>query len=986
MSRPRNQYLATIATIATSCLLLTTVAALPAAAATAGPAAPGTAASVAGPGAVAWTNPNDAKTGNDTHAYAGLNNNGSAYLKLTNFGLAVPAGSTVNGVSFAVERSAPGSGDIRDTSVRIVKAGTVSGAERASAVQWPVSDAVAAYGSSSDLWGTTLSVADVNDSGFGIAIAAENVTSYGTFAKVDSVTVTVTYTPSGGGAPVNTVAPSVSGTAQSGQTLTASAGIWTGAATITYAYQWRRCNSSGASCANISGATSATFALTATDVGSTIRVQVTGTNGSGSSTATSANTAVVTAAGGGSVTAGPASPGTSESVTGPGAAVWASLTEAKTANNAWATAGLNNSASQYLKLTNFGLSIPSGATINGVSIAVDRMATAAAGDIRDESVKLVKGGTISGTEHAATGTEWPTADTVATYGSSSDLWGTTLTQADVTGSGFGVAIAARNLAGSGSFAKVDYVTITVTYTTGGGSGAPVNTSPPAISGSAVSGQTLTAGTGTWTGGSTITYAYQWQRCNSSGASCANVSGATGTSFVLSGTDIGSTMRVRVTATNGSGSTQATSAATAVVGGASSSWSATSYTEAIIANPAGAPYTSWTGVWTNPVDGTLWTAWNQSGGSLGSGMPTWAKNRVGGLYRGLEWDYWNLTNTRQYMSSSDNGATWSYQYPRGGVADTLVTPVDGASTATGFSGCSSTGATSGSGCSIMLPHAYTPQADFMLGDGTIIRRVNGEDMPYNLGVKGTAFLQRLAPGGTWSAPQYLLAPATYTYQISRIRRLSDDRLIAIGQKWNAPAGTRTGSSPAYHLLMVSSDNGTSWTEALTIGSGVTAPYVNEWDYAETGNGNLIAVFRVDGDDNPKQALLTKSGSSWVMSNVQDTPFAHSGHPELLRTAEGPILYIARDDLNGARGIWYQSNADAQAGNDNWAQLKFDSAGTGGNCTAVTGGYHCSSKYYPRSIQSEGDGTIVIVSHNGYDQPYPPSSNQYIYVQRFKLTTP
>ena len=40
--------------------------------------------------------------------------------------------------------------------------------------------------------------------------------------------------------------PTISGTAQSGQTLTASPGSWSGTQPITYAYQWQRCNSSGA--------------------------------------------------------------------------------------------------------------------------------------------------------------------------------------------------------------------------------------------------------------------------------------------------------------------------------------------------------------------------------------------------------------------------------------------------------------------------------------------------------------------------------------------------------------------------------------------------------------------------------------------------------------------------------------------------------------------------------------------------------------------
>src|SRR5207253_2647751 len=88
--------------------------------------------------------------------------------------------------------------------------------------------------------------------------------------------------------------------------------------------------------------------------------------------------------------------------------------------------------------------------------------------------------------------------------------------------------------------------------------APVSTSLPAISGVAQDGQTLTASTGTWSGSPTG-YAYQWQRCDSSGGSCAAISGATSPSYAAQTADIGSTLRVAVTASNTAGATTAVSA-------------------------------------------------------------------------------------------------------------------------------------------------------------------------------------------------------------------------------------------------------------------------------------------------------------------------------------------------------------------------------------------------------------------------------------------
>ncbi|HET9676756.1 MAG TPA: right-handed parallel beta-helix repeat-containing protein [Solirubrobacterales bacterium] len=99
----------------------------------------------------------------------------------------------------------------------------------------------------------------------------------------------------GGSAPANTSLPTISGTAQVGQKLSASNGSWSGSPT-SYAYQWRRCDGSGSSCASIAGATSNGYQPTSADIGSTIRVLVTATNSSGSASASSDATAAVAAA------------------------------------------------------------------------------------------------------------------------------------------------------------------------------------------------------------------------------------------------------------------------------------------------------------------------------------------------------------------------------------------------------------------------------------------------------------------------------------------------------------------------------------------------------------------------------------------------------------------------------------------------------------------------------------------------------------------
>src|SRR5207247_9490112 len=95
---------------------------------------------------------------------------------------------------------------------------------------------------------------------------------------------------------------------------------------------------------------------------------------------------------------------------------------------------------------------------------------------------------------------------------------------------------------------------------------PVNTTPPLISGTTESGRTLSASTGTWTGGPT-SYAFQWSRCDVTGVSCADVPGAGAQTYQLGPADVGFTIRVAVIATNAQGSATATSAPSSVVAAA-----------------------------------------------------------------------------------------------------------------------------------------------------------------------------------------------------------------------------------------------------------------------------------------------------------------------------------------------------------------------------------------------------------------------------------
>jgi hypothetical protein len=84
-----------------------------------------------------------------------------------------------------------------------------------------------------------------------------------------------------------------------GEALSTTDGTWTGTTPITYTYQWVHCDSAGASCGNIGGATASSYTIVAGDVGHTIRARVTAANSAGSALQDSAQTGAVTSGGGG---------------------------------------------------------------------------------------------------------------------------------------------------------------------------------------------------------------------------------------------------------------------------------------------------------------------------------------------------------------------------------------------------------------------------------------------------------------------------------------------------------------------------------------------------------------------------------------------------------------------------------------------------------------------------------------------------------------
>jgi hypothetical protein len=91
--------------------------------------------------------------------------------------------------------------------------------------------------------------------------------------------------------PVNTTPPTITGTAEVGQKLTATHGTWSGSPT-SFHYQWNRCDTDGA-CLTIAGKTAKSYTVTASDVSHSLKVTVTARNSAGATAATSNPTALV---------------------------------------------------------------------------------------------------------------------------------------------------------------------------------------------------------------------------------------------------------------------------------------------------------------------------------------------------------------------------------------------------------------------------------------------------------------------------------------------------------------------------------------------------------------------------------------------------------------------------------------------------------------------------------------------------------------------
>ena len=424
-------------------------------------------------------------------------------------------------------------------------------------------------------------------------------------------------------APSNTALPQITGTTTAGQQLATSNGSWSGSPT-SYTYQWQDCDTAGANCGPIGGATSSGYKLTPSDVGHTVRAVITATNSGGSTPANSAPTAVVslppapTAA----FMYGPSSPVTGSAVSLDGTG--STCADAPCAYT-WDDDGgeppvgswplgtgvttqftFQQAATKYVRLTVQDAAGRTATVEHDVVVSTPPVSAPS-----NTALPQITGTTTAGQQLTTSNGSWSGSPTSYTYqwqdcdtagANCGPIGGATSSGYKLTPSDVGhtvrAVITATNSGGSGQASSDPSAVIAAAPIS-----PPSNTALPQASGTTTQGQKLTSTTGSWSGSPT-SYGYQWRDCDTSGGNCSNIAGAAGSSYTLASSEVGHTLRVVVTATNSGGSTSATSNQTATVG------SGTSQTTNCFGSPGACGYPdpsySWNGA----------GAWQTGGGGVG----------------------------------------------------------------------------------------------------------------------------------------------------------------------------------------------------------------------------------------------------------------------------------------------------------------------------------------------------------------------------------
>lgn len=157
-----------------------------------------------GIGDFSFGTPSDAKLPDTKRATAAsISSLSSGYtnnLIVKGFNFSIPSYASICGVTVEVQRKAGGLiffTSVIDNQVKLIKNGSIIGSNKSKSDYWSDADKTVSYGGATDLWGISLTSADVNNAEFGIAISAE-ISGFFTLtasAEINYVRMKVDYNP-----------------------------------------------------------------------------------------------------------------------------------------------------------------------------------------------------------------------------------------------------------------------------------------------------------------------------------------------------------------------------------------------------------------------------------------------------------------------------------------------------------------------------------------------------------------------------------------------------------------------------------------------------------------------------------------------------------------------------------------------------------------------------------------------------------------------
>jgi hypothetical protein len=399
----------------------------------------------------------------------------------------------------------------------------------------------------------------------------------------DSGSTSAASNPVAAGSIVTNTAVAINGTPTVGTATTITPGSYTPTPT-SRAYQWELCDSNGANCSNIGGATSSTYTPVAGDVGSTLRVVETASkSGYGDGTSTSAASPAVV---NGDFTTNSAVSlsGTPTVGTAFGPTPGSYSPTPESASYQWELCdGAGNNCSNINGATGPTYT-PAAGDVGSTLVVVETVSKAGyndGGSTSAASAAVVKGSFTTNSAVAVNGTPTVGTATSITQGSYSPAPTSRAYQWELCDSN-GANCSSINGATTSSYTPVagdvgSTLRIVETVSKSGyNDGASTSAASSAVVKGSFTTNTAVSTSDTPTVGTAFaaiagsysptpaSSSYQWELCDSNGANCSNITGATNSSYTPAAGDVGSTLRVVETVSksgyNDGGSTSSASAA------------------------------------------------------------------------------------------------------------------------------------------------------------------------------------------------------------------------------------------------------------------------------------------------------------------------------------------------------------------------------------------------------------------------------------------